>query len=271
MRFFQDSKGFTLIELLMTLGLLGIVIAGGLSMYYFADRSFMQTSLTAQVQSDMELAMLRITEEVRLAHSLEVYRDFDAKKSIPDDDPDDVHYLYSDGGSIFLKTKQGNRLILQGDYEKGFGIEFKQVRDGETKIDSMLGVKVSSLHSDVDYELESELQVLNLRLEGIKGESSGQAIRCTKTFSEEELEEAGRVRPRCPYRSYVYSNDAPQLGQLRDFRDNYLARNPLGRMAIKFYYSAAPIVTSVLDHRPITRDITAALLRSLAEVVIWLT
>ena len=274
MRVFGDSKGFTLVELLVTLGLLGIVIAGGFSVYYFADRAFMRTSLTADVQADMQLAMLRITEEVRLAHSLEI-KEYDPALSFPvEKDPDDVHYLYSAGGTIFLTTKQGSRVILQGDPETGFEIVFGRVENEATKeeIETMLGITLSSLHPDVDYELESELQVLNLRLqEGIEGEDSGELIRFTKSFSEEELDAIDPVARGCLYRRYVYSGNAPQLVQLRSFRDNYLAKNPLGRFAIRFYYSAAPILTSFLDERPLARDVTSALLRSLAEAVIWLT
>ena len=102
---------------------------GGFSVYYFADRLHAHEP-DRGCTGDMQLAMLRITEEVRLAHSLEI-KEYDLPWSFPvEKDPDDVHYLYSAGGTIFLTTKQGSRVILQGDPETGFEIVFGRV---ETK------------------------------------------------------------------------------------------------------------------------------------------
>ena len=44
MDIFRDSNDFTLVELLVTVSLVGIVIAGGFTVYYFADRAFMSSS-----------------------------------------------------------------------------------------------------------------------------------------------------------------------------------------------------------------------------------
>jgi prepilin-type N-terminal cleavage/methylation domain-containing protein len=271
MRIFRSCLGFTLIELMVTLALLGLVIAGGLSFYFFADRAFMSGSELADVQADMQLAMLRITEEVRLAHRLEVISEFDSGKPVPVDDPDDIHYLYVDDGSIFLKTKNFNRSILQADSGAGYSINFEMVEQDDKKLDNMLALTLSTEHPKVDYKLGSELQILNLRLTGIEGTQSGTAIRFTKDFSEEELEEAERINPGCPYLRYVYSPGAPELVLLREYRDNYLAKNLLGRFVIQVYYSSAPVVISLLEYRPLARNVTTSFLRSLAEVVIRVT
>ena len=54
----------------------------------------MSGSEMADVQADVQLAMRRITDEVRLAHSLELITRAELPDVIDDDDKDD-HYLFS--------------------------------------------------------------------------------------------------------------------------------------------------------------------------------
>jgi prepilin-type N-terminal cleavage/methylation domain-containing protein len=271
MRIFRSCLGFTLIELMVTLALLGLVIAGGLSFYFFADRSFMSGSEMADVQADVQLAMRRITDEVRLAHSLELITRAELPDVIDDDDKDD-HYLFSQGGTIFLKTIESppDRVILNSIAdEPGYDVSFGRVSGSGEDFPDMLAITISSQNPQVNYELSSELQVLNLRSTPIKGSGSSEVIRFTKNLTKETLEPFENRR--CPYLSFVYPSDAPQLAHLRDFRDNYLAKNLFGRFVIQVYYSSAPVVNSFLEHQPLARTVTTTFLRSLAEVVIRVT
>lgn len=263
------DNGFTFIELMITLGLVGVIVASGLNLYFFADRMFMSGSEVADVQADVQLAMGRITEEVRLAHSLEIISEFNLATDIPEDDPDDIHYLFAQDGSVFLRTKEFSRLILHGEPHVCYCVRFSPVEQGGNRLDNMLRVTLSSLGSEEDYALESELQILNLRLSGVQGEEPGAAIRFTKEFSKEVVDPA--VGRRCPYSRYVYSGDAPRLVQLREFRDNYLSKSALGRCAIQVYYSVAPFVVSLLDFQPLARNVTTAFLRGIAEVALRFT
>ncbi|WP_461370561.1 PilW family protein [Candidatus Darwinibacter acetoxidans] len=269
MRHVKSSNGFTLVELLVTLALLGIVISGGFTVYFFADRSFNSAGQAADVQANMQLAMLNIVEEVRLAHSLEVISNFSKSQPIPADDPDDVHYLFFEDGNVFLRTKLHNRPVLQSDDETTYSIAFGPVvgESGEP-LDNMLRITLSSENPRVDYELESEIQILNLRTQGVQAAGPGGAIRFTKEISKEIVDPVGGRR--CPYSTIAYTPSAPQLDKLRDFRDQYLARHMLGRFVVRTYYAIAPFVVSFAEREPLTREFAAALLRGLAETVIYL-
>lgn len=261
---YRHNQGFTLIELMITLALIGLVVAGGTSLYYFANRSFVSGSLMADIHANMQIAMRRITEQVRLAHSMKLMPVADVPTKIEDEDE---HYLFAKNGSVILRTKEGgDRLILQGNSAgTGYTLQFSTV--GE--VANMLAVTLSSANPQVDYELHSELQVLNLR-SGIEDKGTT-AIRFTKTFSDEDYGTAEKIDPRCVFRRHVYHEGAPQLVHLREFRDNYLAKSPLGRAVIRGYYGASPIVSSFLDHQPVIRAVAKSFLRGVSEVIIKLS
>jgi len=270
MDIFRDSNGFTLVELLVTLSLVGIVIAGGFTVYYFADRAFMSSSERADIQADVQLAMVRVTEEVRLAHSLKLLTPEDVPSIVQDEDD---HYLYGRAGSIFLKTAKGSpdTVVLDGSLtEHGYSVLFSVPEDaGEDP--SLLEITIASLHPEAEYTLSAELQILNLRAEGIKYEDGApkqEAIYFTKNFSPEELEEVERVRPGCIYGRRVYASDAPELASLRGFRDSVLEKSVVGRFVIRAYYSMSPLVYSFLEYQPLARQATTNFLRGLARVVI---
>lgn len=266
-RTFRNSNGFTFIELMVTLSLLGVVIAGGFTFYHFADRSFMSGTEVADVQADVQLAMLRISEEVRLAHSLELISPDDVPMTVEDED---THYLFTKDGSVFLRTVQSppDRVILEssgGDTE--YRVAFGPVVAEDGAIPDMLAITISTENPRVDYELASELQILNLRSSEVIGSNWGGAIMFTKEFSPEKVIPGGRD-PRCPYGRFAFAPDSPELDSLRNFRDNVLAKNVLGRFVIRVYYASSPVVSALLDYQPIARQATTNFLRGLARVVI---
>lgn len=271
MKALRETKGFTLIELMITLALIGLVIAGGFSIYFFANRSFISGSLLADVQADMQIAMQRITEEVRLAHSMEII----AKTDVPSNPEEDDHYIFTENGSIFLRAGSSdtgtvhNRVILANrDGSDGYDLGFKPVMNGSNKIDNMIEVTLSSLNPKVDYELNTELQILNLRLSGISGVDESNAIYFTKTFTEAEYEEAEKINPGCFWRWRIFGDGAPELDQLRKFRDGVLAKNPLGRFVIRTYYAATPGISTFLERQPVARSVARTFFRGLGEFII---
>lgn len=265
---FAMQEGFTLIELMVTLALVGLVITGGFSLYFFADRSFLTGQVVADVQADIQIAMQRISEEARLAHSLEIIPVKEAinASSLKEDD----HYLFSRDGEVILKTERGERTIIGDDRDFAqYGLLFSRV--GGEGLESVLAIKLSSLNPEVDYTLESDLQILNLRQSGsvlkggIEGIDSSEAIYFTKTFTEEELET--KDPRRCFLRRHVFHEGAEEILVLRRFRDNVLMTNKLGRLVTDLYYTSSPAIGSLLERQPLALLATRSIFRGIASLV----
>lgn len=250
MRSWKGQRGFTLVELLITTALLGLVVAGGFRLYFFAHRAFSAGSRRSDLVAEMDYALRYITEEVRLAHSLAIgaTRDELSLAHHGQDGELDSYFLYSEEGSIFLETSHGVRTLLDGPalgtrYQLTFG---KGLGTGGKQVNDLLSITLESQDSELGHTLHSDVQVLNLRQSGITGEAEGQAIVFTKTFSPEERGAAERLRPRCVYLT-IYGPQAPEVRALRAFRDGVLAESPLGRVIVQAYYLISPAVISFLE------------------------
>jgi type II secretory pathway pseudopilin PulG len=276
MRHLKKSEGFTILELIVTTALLGLVIVGGMQLYFFASKAFVLGSNKADLQAEMHAAMNRLTEEVRLAHSLQIGPSKeDLKQIVNGQASGDVErfYLYGSNGSVYLETPDGKeRPILVGDVMgTDYRITFAPVSTampGPGDPSQVIGITLESLAKDLEYALSSEVQVLNLRASGIKGDPSGGAIVFTKTFTEEEYEQARTIRPGCILFRYVYDPASSQLYALRQFRDNYLATNPFGRLVIKTYYTLSDAALSLLEVAPWAEVPVTSAFRAVAELVL---
>ena len=100
----KGAAGFTLIELMVTLALVGLVIAGGFSLYFFADRSFVSGTVIADVQADIQLAMQRITNELQLAHTISFEEPAESDENLH-------HLLVNDDGLVELHTSRGSQIL----------------------------------------------------------------------------------------------------------------------------------------------------------------
>ncbi len=267
----RRESGFTIIELLLTLALVGLVIVGGARLYFFANRSFVSGQIVADIQADIQIAMKRITEEVRLAHSLKLIDLDDVPTGVASLEEDD-HYLYWQAGKIVLKTEHGTRAIIGVDEEyNGYNLFFSTVDDED--LGDVLKIKIAALHPKVDYELESELQILNLRHSGsvlkadIGGLDNSQAIYFTKTFTEEEYEASEEDPRRCFLRRHVYAAGAEELDVLRSFRDSVLMPTRLGRIITDYYYANSPRLSFFLEERPLAVAATKMIFDRIAIVV----
>ena len=74
-------------------------------MYYFSDRLMLERS--ADLQAEMHQAMHRITEEVRLAHSLKIAaskEQLDAELAEQSEEQDTQGFIiYGEDGSVFIE------------------------------------------------------------------------------------------------------------------------------------------------------------------------
>lgn len=266
----NEERGFTLIELMVTLALVGLVIIGGLNLYFFADRSFVSGTITADVQAEIQLAMKRMTEELRLAHRLEFVESVPASSTLQKDD----HYLFVQDGLVYLRTQRPvDQIVTNINTEiANYAIEFDRSKDDQGGIiEDTLRIKLSSLNPRVPYSLESDIQVLNLRLSGIEGDGPAEVVYFTKTLSEVEREEAQLVRSRCFIRRVVFNPNDPEVFVLQDFRDRVLKPHPIGRVVTDFYYAISPSVAKFLEVQPLARVATKSIFKGIATVITHLT
>jgi type II secretory pathway pseudopilin PulG len=269
----KNSKGFTLLELITILVLLGFVIAGGFRLYFFADRSFMAGSSMADLQAELHWAMQKITDEVRLAHSLRVG---ESKKELLAHLPNggaelSLFFIYPENGSIYLETPNGQRQLLDGTSAgTAYKVSFDPVtleQPGGEPLTNLLRITLTSEGLERDFGLESEIQVLNLRTEGIQGDQ-GEVIMFTKTFTPEEFDAAEKLRPGCVFGRYVYDPQAPELNALRQFRDNTLAVTPWGRFLVKAYYSVSPVLISFVERYAWAKAPVVKIFETAAQLVL---
>ena len=71
------EHGFTIIELLIALSLFGLVVSGGFSIYYFADKAFVSSTIKTDLERSMQIAMINITNSLRTAHEAEIVDSLD--------------------------------------------------------------------------------------------------------------------------------------------------------------------------------------------------
>lgn len=271
MRMVPCSDGFTVIELMITLALLSLVVIGGVQLYTLTDRAFMAGSHQADLQTEMHLAMYRITEEVRLAHSLTIgpsKEKLSGHEGQQEYKEEELWFIYSDGGSVFLETSAGRRVLLDAnllgtDYE----LSFAPVDISGQPSTSLLGITLKSRSSESHYELSSTIQILNLRANGIFGDE-GKAICFAKTISERELEQAETLKPGCVIKRYVYEPNAPEVYALRTFRDNRLASSLLGRFAVEAYYAVSPVIVAYLELHPWAQDPVRKIIDEVAQLAL---
>lgn len=275
MRDLCGSKGFTLLETMIVLVLLGIVVAGGFQLYFYVDRALMSGSRMSDLQAEMHWAMQKIIDEVRLAHSLRVGESkqvlLDSMGNGAADAP--VYFIYSKDGSVYLETPDFERRLLDSStFETDYRVTFKAVAaghpdKGEHELVSNLGITLVSEDSEQGFSLESEVQVLNLRTEGIQGDQ-GEVIMFTKTFTPEEFDAAEKLRPGCVFGRYVYDPQAPELNALRQFRDNTLAVTPWGRFLVKAYYSVSPVLISFVERYAWAKAPVVKIFETAAQLVL---
>ncbi len=262
MRQLMKNEGFTLIELMVTLGLLALVIMGGFRLYYFSNNAYVTGAISADIQADVQLAMQRITSELRLAHRVSLGEPLSAPTG-----PDlEEHRLFLNSDQlVVLQTPEGTQTLTP--YSPGdFGYELSFAKDPEAP--NALQIELKSSNPNVPYSLSSEVEVLNVRLEGVQGAAWSDTIYFTKKLSKEEQEAARDIRRGCLLTDILGDGDN-DLDIFRRFRDERLAKNGLGQLIIRWYYRASITLADSLSNSKALSYITWSFAKMLAIGLAW--
>ena len=70
----------------------------------------------------------------------------------------------------------------------------------------------------------------------------------------------------CPLRK-VLGDEAAELDQIRDFRDNSLVQSAVGRKIIELYYNNADSINAVLERSPVMQAVVRRAIKTIAPMV----
>lgn len=141
----DNDKGLTLIELMIALSLLGLVVSGGYSIFYFAHQSFVKSTITADIQRDMQLALIQMANSLRTAYQAEY---FDTRaNSLPrleDLQPDEIIILIQNGKLVMYKTPAP--VVLAGGHEDlaQYEVIFRPVWDSGVLLQNVVEVELKA-------------------------------------------------------------------------------------------------------------------------------
>lgn len=102
------EEGFTLLEILLALSISGFLLLIIGSFFTTTMSSYSDSNNSIQIQQDIRLAILYISNEVRNADEIKLYN------SLPDG-LGDYNYIYLKNNSIKMKNPSGEKIINSGD------------------------------------------------------------------------------------------------------------------------------------------------------------
>ncbi|HHX01765.1 MAG TPA: prepilin-type N-terminal cleavage/methylation domain-containing protein [Firmicutes bacterium] len=259
----HNDRGFTLVELLIALSLLGLVISGGFSIYYFAHQSFVKSTVSSDIQRDMQLAMTQITNSLRTAHEASF---FDTKigplPAAEDLDDGEIILLIYDGKPTMYKKPAPVAIVsLHPDYAQ-YEFVFRPVRDNGILLNNVVEIELKA----AEYTLTTSVQLLNLReniIEGNPGTDGANAFRYRAVFVPEDLDDIGDIEgppSGCFIATAVYGSESAATNLLRRFRDQVLLSSSKGQTLVKIYYTYSPYAAVVLAKSWMLRLLVGTLL-----------
>lgn len=244
------EHGFTIIELLIALSLFGLVVSGGFSIYYFADKAFVSSTIKTDLERSMQIAMINITNSLRTAHEAEIVDSLDEiEKEI---DESDTFLLIVDSKPALQKWEEGgfNTSFLidyyNDDFRPEYELRFSKVEPKDAgNAANVIQISLAVKHRSFEHEITESISLLNVGQKGVQG--SGSKIMRYVTTSEPPVYDPGGFPSHCFIATAVFGGDSSITELLRDFRDKFLLTNGLGRSFVDFYYTYSPGIAAVLD------------------------
>lgn len=268
-RTFYNKKGFTLVELLIVLGLLSVVLGVGYNFYFSTTRSFATAETQWIIQRDIRQVAEFLTNELRYAYQLDL-----TNAAVPGKPTKNDNYIFLDDKSNTYKHRYTDE--KNNDYEKTIidadkcTISFSRVKQdteiGTSNIPNTIFFKVAS--KDIDYEITSQVTLLNMPKGNIEGES-GKTIKYTKTTVEEIKKDPPKPPRGCFIATAAFGSEyQPSVLLLRDFRDNYLLTNKVGTKFVNFYYQNSPPIADYIKDKELLKFITRIILLPIIGMVL---
>ncbi|GEM_PF-1668944 len=244
------EHGFTIIELLIALSLFGLVVSGGFSIYYFADKAFVSSTIKTDLERSMQIAMINITNSLRTAHEAEIVDSLDEiEKEI---DESDTFLLIVDSRPALQKWEEGgfNTSFLidyyNDDFRPEYELRFSKVEPKDAgNAANVIQISLAVKHRSFEHEITESISLLNVGQKGVQG-SGSKIMRYVTTFEPPEYD-PGDFPRRCFIATAVFGGDSSITELLRDYRDKFLLTNGLGRSFVDFYYTYSPGIAAVLD------------------------
>ena len=167
----REKKGFTLVEVIITMAILGIVAAAINSIFYFTLKINKADNDSYIAQSDAQIIMQKIQNEIRYANTLVI------DSCSPSNFISGIKYIYNSNGSIVKNS--GISLdsavpLTAGSKDFSYSITFSK------NSSKSVGVKVSVFKNGTNlYNLETSIHINNLISTNVTGASEGGAVEYT--------------------------------------------------------------------------------------------
>jgi len=184
-----NNQGFTLIETVIAVAIVGLVIAMSFSLLAFGQNYFSMSNTQYGIQNDGRITSSYLSKELRFATEIEIIDVFEARDEIIDNESIDEPYNF-----LYIKDgKLHNYIYQSGSYKQiSFGNSISNSNSKFQKVnDEVLRIVIESTEDDKNYDLNTEINLENLKLNdnNING-NEGLAIKYKTEYIETSEDES---------------------------------------------------------------------------------
>jgi prepilin-type N-terminal cleavage/methylation domain-containing protein len=183
LNFLHDKRGFTLIELIVVMAIVGLIITMAFSFYVFGSNTLTIGENQSNVQHNVRMAAKYITNELRIARTVEILNAMPAEIDI---EPQ-KNYIFIDGNTItHIKREESIEKDIFHEASTEFSIDMTfniNVDNGK-----ILNFKIDAEYDDQDFEVLSEVLIVNMAsTDNITGTTGGKVIVFSNPLTDNEV------------------------------------------------------------------------------------